>query len=62
MSQVSGVIIVLLPVKRIIMDSSSDSNVTALKISTVIMSADACVTLPVSIVQREVITTNPHLY
>ena len=62
MSQVSRVLIVLLPVLRIIMDSCADSNVTALQTSTVIMSEDACVEIPVVIVQREVITTNSHLY
>ena len=61
-SQVSGVIIVLLPVRRIIMDACADRNVTALQTSTVIMSEDACVEITVAIVQREVITTNSHLY
>ena len=62
MSQVSGVIIVLLPVQRIIMDTCADRNVTALQTSTVIMSEGACVEIPVAIVQRKVITTNWHLY
>ena len=57
MSQVSGVIIVLLPVRRIIMDTCADRNVTALQTSIVIMSEGACVEIPVSIVQRKVKST-----
>ena len=45
----------------IIMDVGVQKNVTALQTSTVIMSEDACVEIPVSIVQRKVRSLNSHL-
>ena len=45
----------------IIMDVGVQKNVTALRTSIVIMSEDACVIIPVSIVQRKVRSTNSHL-
>ena len=60
--RVSGVSTVPQNVQRIIMDVGVEKNVTVLQISTVIMSEDACVTLPVSIVQRKVRSTYSHLH
>ena len=48
-------------VRGIIMDAGVEINVTALQTSTVIISEDACVIIPVSIVQRKVRSTNSHL-
>ena len=44
------------------MDACAYRNVTALQTGTVIKSEDACVEIPVAIVQRKVISTNSHLY
>ena len=43
--------------RRIILDMGVEKDVTALQTSTVIMSEDACVEIPVSIVQRKVRST-----
>ena len=48
--------------RRIIMDVCVKENVTALQTSIVIMSEDACVIIPVSIVQRKVRSTTSHLH
>ena len=53
-SQVSGVSTVPENVRRIIMDAGVYINMTALQTSIVIMSEDACVEIPVVIVQMKV--------
>ena len=53
-SQVSGVSTVPENVRIITMDAYAYSDVTALQTSTVIMSEDACVEIPVAIVQMKV--------